>query len=482
MDQISLYRKYRPHNFDNLVGQDHLKTILINALKGGHVAHAYLFTGPRGTGKTSTARLIAKALTCSNLQDNFEPCDEFDFCNDINEGRLIDLIEVDAASNRGIDEVRDLREKINFSPTRAKYKIYIIDEVHMMTKEAFNALLKTLEEPPAHAYFILATTEAHKIPDTIISRCQRLDFKRISTKALMTRLSFIAQKEEIEADDKALEAISKYVDGGLRDAIGLLEQLTSNKKLSFSYVQEILGISDFSLNEDLYNHLLDKKTQEALKIIHEVHNQGSDLKQFIHEFVDLLRQKMLQSVILEKKDLTTSVIRMIEVFQKANQSLDSNIPQLSLEIAVIDICGAIVHGAIAEEAKIEVKEVKIEVKPQEKPILEVREHKSLLNFAELKDQWPRIVERITTPSLRMSIKCGAPTKLENNDLTIEFETNFHRDKVMEHENRVELENVINDFLGHSLKIIAIVKALEIKPVVEKSNIDAIVDFFDGELV
>ena len=244
MEEISLYRKYRPHNFDNLVGQDHIKTTLVNALKNGHVSHAYLFTGPRGTGKTSTARLIAKALNCTDLHDDFEPCNKCEFCTDINDGRLIDLIEIDAASNRGIDEVRDLKEKINFAPSRAKYKIYIIDEAHMMTKEAFNALLKTLEEPPAHAYFILATTEVHKIPETIISRCQRFDFRRIGTKALMTRLSYICQKEEIKAQDSALEVISKYVDGGLRDAIGLVEQLTADKKLLLEHVQEILGVSD----------------------------------------------------------------------------------------------------------------------------------------------------------------------------------------------------------------------------------------------
>lgn len=498
MDQISLYRKYRPHNFDNLVGQDHLKTILINALKSGHVAHAYLFTGPRGTGKTSTARLVAKALLCSNLTDEFEPCNECDFCKDISEGRLIDMIEIDAASNRGIDEVRDLREKIKFAPTRAKYKIYIIDEVHMMTKEAFNALLKTLEEPPSHAYFILATTEAHKIPETIISRCQRFDFRRISNKVLMTRLSYIAQKEGIEAEDRALEAISKYVDGGLRDAIGLLEQLTTEKKLTFAYVQEILGVSDFSLLDDLYNHLMQNNTQEAINLIHELHDQGSDLRQFVHEFVELLRQKMLQSVGGEQKELTGRLMEMIEILQKSNQRLDSSIPQLALEIAVIEICGAFSREnppVMVKEQKSEAEvkpEVRHEIKAQEqaKVVTEDRTHQPLenieLNMAVVTEKWPRIVERIKTPALRMSLRNCSPIKIENSQIYLEFETNFHREKVMESANRAELELVMKDFFGVGVKIVGSVKALEIKPVIQErsqnDDLDKALNIFGGELV
>ncbi len=506
-----MYRKYRPHNFDNLVGQDHIKLTLTNALKAGRVSHAYLFTGPRGTGKTSTARLIAKALNCTNLTDNFEPCNECDFCRDISEGRLIDMIEIDAASNRGIDEVRDLKEKINFAPTRAKCKVYIIDEVHMMTKEAFNALLKTLEEPPAHAFFILATTEVHKIPETIISRCQRFDFRRITGKALMTRLSFIAQKEEIEAEDRALEAISKYVDGGLRDAIGLLEQLTVDKKLSFERVQDILGLSDFTLLEKLFQALMNDETKEALNIVDELHSQGSDLDQFMHEFVDLLRNKMLDSVMNDKPELTIKYIKMIEIFQRARQKLESDIPQLSLEIAVIESTGAKGDESVVEEM----------VKENEEPV--PRKHKTIgksasvtddvdananadtntntesrgsaaavapavdLNLESISQNWPRVVERIKTPVLRMSLKNGRPMKLEGVELTLEFSTNFHKDKVAEHDNRVELESTIDETFGHPIKIIPTVKAIEIKSVVSdqsgnSSVIDEALEIFGGEII
>lgn len=493
MEQVAFYRKYRPHNFDNLVGQDYIKTTLVNAIKADHVSHAYLFSGPRGTGKTSTARLLAKALNCTSLNEDHDPCNECEFCVDINEGKLIDLIEVDAASNRGIDEVRDLKEKINFAPTRAKYKVYIIDEVHMMTKEAFNALLKTLEEPPPHAYFILATTEIHKIPETIISRCQRFDFKRISKKALMTRLSYIAQVEEIKAEDKALEVISKYVDGGLRDAIGLLEQLTTDKKLSFAHVQEVLGVSDISLLDELFEALRAKNTKDALKIIHELHEQGSDLKKFVHEFVDGLRNRMLESVTQDKREETAGLMRMIEIFQEAQQKLQAvNIPQLPLEIAAIKIAGPVME-AVEEveevEPEVATKPEKVVERPVEKPD-EGREHKSIITFDlnSLKDNWPRITERVKSPALRMSLKNVIPVKLERNDLTLQFNTSFHKDKVNEHDNRVELESIIKDVTGNPVKILSIVKAIEIKPVVEEvaekgaDVVDEALSIFGGEVV
>ncbi len=506
MDQVALYRKYRPHNFVNLVGQDYIKTTLVNAIKSNHISHAYLFSGPRGTGKTSTARLVAKALSCSDLQDDHDPCNECEFCTDINDGRLIDLIEIDAASNRGIDEVRDLKEKINFAPTRAKYKVYIIDEVHMMTKEAFNALLKTLEEPPPHAYFILATTEIHKIPETIISRCQRFDFRRISRKALMTRLSYIAQMEKITADDKALEAISKHSDGGLRDAIGLLEQMTTDGKLEYEKVRDVLGVSDSNLLDGLMDTLSKRDTKGALKIVHELHDQGSDMKRFIHEFVENLRGRLLESVANDDKGKMATLIRMIDVFQEASNELHmASIPQLPLEMAIIKISGPVVAQQDIPEPVVEKKtEAKPEIKPEatavQKPesTPEKREHKAIdtgaimFTIASVKDNWPRITERIKSPSLRISLKSGTPVKLERNDLTIQFGTNFHKDKVMEHDHRVEVEAVIKEVTGKPVKMLVVVKELEIKPVVEEekvvipakeeSKVDEALGIFGGEVM
>ncbi|MFA6918161.1 MAG: DNA polymerase III subunit gamma/tau [Candidatus Gracilibacteria bacterium] len=504
METVSLYRKYRPHNFDNLVGQDHIKNTLINALKGNRVSHAYLFSGPRGTGKTSAARLLAKALNCSNLTDQYEPCNECELCNDINSGRLIDLIEIDAASNRGIDEVRDLKEKIGFSPTRSKFKIYIVDEVHMMTKEAFNALLKTLEEPPSHVYFILATTEVHKIPETIISRCQRFDFKRINKKALMTRLSYIAQKEGIQAQDTALEIISRYVDGGLRDAIGLLEQLTLDKKLDLEHVQGILGISSTSLLNSLLNALLDNDVKLSLNIINELHTQGSDLKQFLHEFIDLLREKMLEHIADDESDKASKLLSMIEIFEESKMMQESDIPQLPLEIAVIKITGNYVprveptereHKPIETPAKIPTKAPIKAKEPEPSPeIQEDPENIVPLSLASLKEKWPRITERVKRPSLRMSLRSGLPIAVDDVSIAIEFDTKFHRDKMMEHENRIELESIIKDIFKKSVKISATVKELEIKSVVTDDQnaslsagasddlTDQALEIFGGEVV
>jgi DNA polymerase III subunit gamma/tau len=489
MSKIALYRKYRPYNFKNLVGQDNIKNALVNALKSDNPAHAYLFCGPRGTGKTTTARLIAKAINCENLEENHEPCNECQFCTSINDGSLIDLLEVDAASNRGIDEIRDLKEKINFAPSRAKTKVYIIDEVHMMTKEAFNALLKTLEEPPSYVYFILATTEVHKIPETIISRCQRFDFKRIDSKSLMTRLSYIAQLEEIKAEDKAIEAIARHVEGSLRDAIQLLEQLTVDGKLSFVHVQDILGVSDFETLDKLFVTLMDDDTDGALKTIQDVHSQGYDLNQFCHEFIDIIRNRLLEAVEDNQEELIARYLRTVEIFQKAKNGLKTyTIPQLPLEIAVIEATKNL-EQVVAPEKSAKAKAPKSEPKPESKPEAKAESEPEAepepapepevpkpnsttpLTISYVKEHWPRITERVDIPACKRSLMDGEIATVDGNEVMVEFRSNFHRNKVMEHDNRVVIEGIFEEVFGQKVKIIGRVKEIEIDSAVSRSHKD-----------
>ncbi|MBI2463748.1 DNA polymerase III subunit gamma/tau [Candidatus Peregrinibacteria bacterium] len=335
-DDISLYRKYRPQNFSHLVGQDHIRQTLLNALRKKQVAHAYLFCGPRGTGKTTAARLVSKGLNCLHLEKNAEPCNSCDICRDITEGRLIDIIEIDAASNRGIDEIRDLREKIQFAPTRAAKKVYIIDEVHMLTKEAFNALLKTLEEPPAHAHFILATTEAYKIPETIISRCQRFDFKRIQGNDIVKRLQFIAEQEKIFAEEEALILIAQYAEGGLRDAIGLFEQMVVSQSVTMEYIQEYLGVAGKKSVDNFLHFVFSGNILGALEFLNKLYEDGADLSQFTKTCMESLRIRLLQAVSQNEEDAISRILELISLFQEAHLSIGgASIPQLPLEMALI---------------------------------------------------------------------------------------------------------------------------------------------------
>jgi len=290
------YRKWRPRAFADLAGQDAVVRTLTNAVKSGKFAHAYLFSGPRGTGKTTAGRLVAKAVNCTAPRDG-EPCNECVNCQAYSEGRALDMIELDAASNRGIDEIRSLREKANFAPAGGAnaYKVYLVDEVHMLTEPAFNALLKTLEEPPAHVIFVLATTEAHKVPATVISRCQRFDFRRITLGATVDRLSFIAGQEELEIEPEALELIARTATGSLRDAINLMEQTVDSygKSIALDQAQEALGLVIDPRSRDVAVHAVRGELPEGLAVISAVRDDGLDLRQFQRQVVQQLRGLLL---------------------------------------------------------------------------------------------------------------------------------------------------------------------------------------------
>jgi DNA polymerase-3 subunit gamma/tau len=349
------YRKWRPGSFAELVGQEHIATTLRQSVKQGRVSHSYLFCGPRGTGKTTTARIIAKAVNCLNLQDG-DPCNACVNCVQSNEGRFMDIIELDAASNRGIDEIRDIREKVNFAPVQGGRKVYIIDEAHMLTDAASNAFLKTLEEPPPHVIFVLCTTESHKILPTIISRCQRFDFRRIPSDLIYQRLSEIVDAEGDTVEPEALRLISRYAAGSLRDAQNLLEQLTVSygDGVALHHVEDMLGLGHGDQWLELVKYLLMGNTSASLAAVNQASWDGTDLRQLHRQTLELLRAVLLiqwdsgqtldipEHVASQLQELVTHlpswrVVKAVKRWGEVNMRYDfpSTLP---LELAVVEIC------------------------------------------------------------------------------------------------------------------------------------------------
>ncbi|KKP32947.1 MAG: DNA polymerase III, subunit gamma and tau [Candidatus Staskawiczbacteria bacterium RIFOXYB2_FULL_32_9] len=362
MNNIALYRKYRPQSFAEIIGQDHIVQTLTNSILRKNISHAYLFSGPRGSGKTSIARLFAKAVNCNDLS-SFEPCNKCDSCLEISAGKSIDLLEIDAASHTGVDDVRELIDGIKFAPVKSKYKIFIIDECHQLSKSAVNALLKTLEEPPAHAIFLLATTESHKMLPTIISRCQRFDFKRLQVTEIIKKLEFIGKKENIKFENTVLPLIALNSRGSFRDAETLLDQCISfcgkDKLVKTEEIKELLGIVEVVQISQFMDFLLQKNAKEALVYLNSMVDSGVDLQEFAKTLVFYLRQAMLLKINsnflnlqnsglsekeVEKINLQISALaekdiqNMLEIFIEAETKMKYNsIMQLPLELAVMDI-------------------------------------------------------------------------------------------------------------------------------------------------
>ncbi|MEL7625454.1 MAG: DNA polymerase III subunit gamma/tau [Anaerolineaceae bacterium] len=349
----AFYRVWRPALWDEVVGQDHIVQTLRNAIAADRVAHAYLFAGPKGTGKTTSARLLAKAVNCLDPDKNIQPCNKCENCLAVNEGRFMDLIEIDAASNTSVDDVRELREKINFAPSQGKFKVYIIDEVHMLSTSAFNALLKTLEEPPSHVIFILCTTEIHKIPATVLSRCQRHEFRRIPVPTIAKRLTELTRKEKIKIEPEALSLIARQATGSMRDAISLVDQLSSmSKTVTLKIAQEVLGTATSQSVIMLVDAILKEDTGGGLEIIHTALDAGTDPRQYARQVVDYLRDllviKLQAGQDLELTPETREkmnqqaeqfeiahLVAIISAFSEASTDLKANWhPGLGLELAL----------------------------------------------------------------------------------------------------------------------------------------------------
>jgi len=348
------YRKWRPQTLAEVVGQEPVTQTLLNALASGRVSHAYLFCGPRGTGKTSTGRILAKAVNCLANDGRGEPCNTCSMCRALTEGSALDVIEIDAASNRGIDEIRDLREKVNYAPNQARYKVYIIDEVHMLTKEASNALLKTLEEPPPHVIFVLATTEVHKVLPTILSRCQRFDFRRIPLADVVSKLAQICSAEGIHVVPEGLQLIARSATGSLRDAENLLQQLTTyyGSEIELHQIQAVLGITGDWRVKELVRHIINNDISAGIRTVSSIDSDGLDLKQFNRELVGYLRGLLLIKTgtdealdftgedIAELKDLAAKtslphILKAVKLFGELQFGFDSY-STLPLELALVD--------------------------------------------------------------------------------------------------------------------------------------------------
>lgn len=536
------YRKYRPQNFEQLIGQDHVKKTLLAAFSSGKLGHAYLFTGPRGSGKTSTARILAKIVNCESADGGLKiadgqkventtshslsaislPCNKCSSCLSITDGSNLDLIEIDAASNRGIDDIRELREKIKLTPSSAKMKVYIIDEVHMLTTEAFNALLKTLEEPPAHALFILATTEVQKLPTTILSRVQRFDFKLASMDEVKLALKNICDKEELKLSDEILSLVAEISEGSFRDAVKLLDQVASSGEADLVNIQSLLKANDFSETSGFIEKIIAQDSKGALMMIQSLNEKGTNIKEFTNSILKALRQILLikngagelvkvevgsaRWEVLESLSKKVEMGRLIQSIENFNKSLEqlkhATISSLPIEVAAVKSVSSIKYQVSSEaqvqnnseglrNQKIGIPEVResdisestgfpshseFSEKQNAEPIPSVETMQSSDDVVVITDKWTYILETIKPYNFSLEALLRQ-TKVKNCDgvnVVLEVPYSFHQRILEAPKSRTLLESVLADVLGKSVRVTTVIGKINVKPS-ELANVEVAQD-------
>ena len=497
----ALYRKWRPSNFDEVRGQDHIVTTLKNQIEMNRIGHAYLFCGTRGTGKTSIAKIFAKAVNCEHPV-NGSPCNECAMCRAVNEQRSMNVIEIDAASNNGVDNIREIREEVAYSPSEGKYKVYIIDEVHMLSIGAFNALLKTLEEPPSYVIFILATTEAHKIPITILSRCQRYDFRRISTGTIAGRLRELADAEGIDAEDAALAYVARMADGSMRDALSLLDQCNAfyiGQKLKYENVLDVLGAVDTSVFGSLLKSICSQDVSGVIHLKYEIVMQGRDLTQFVVDFTWYLRNLLMVQSSGDLTDLVEASAEQLEVMRQEASGIDASVlmryirifsdlsgqvrystqKRVLVEVALIKLCHPAMErnldAVLNRLAILEQKVAKgvvvssqssgggaaggdddginglqsgngVQVQPEQKAVSE--------DLRMIIDRWKQVTGDLT-PSMAVMLRGAVISEGPDNRLIIALADDMRYGYFAEESHRQALENALSERVGKLVKVNAV---------------------------
>ena len=488
MSYVALYRKFRPAEFSEVKGQEHIVTTLQNQIKANRIGHAYLFCGTRGTGKTSIAKIFAKAVNCESPVDG-SPCGECQTCKSITAGTSMNVIEIDAASNNGVDNIREIRENVAYSPTEGKYKVYIIDEVHMLSIGAFNALLKTLEEPPEYVIFILATTEAHKIPITILSRCQRYDFKRITAETICARLTELMDKESVDVEDKALRYIARAADGSMRDALSLLDQCIAfylGKKLTYDNVLEVLGALDTDVYSGLLRKIIKRDIPAVMSDVEDIVMQGRELSQFVTEFIQYLRNLLFVQSADHLEDFlevstenlaqlkeeakmidSETLMRYIRVFSELSGQIKySTQKRVLTEVALIKLCKpqmertydsllerlSVIEDQLANGV---VTAAPVQAEPEKKPIPPKEQPRVKACSDDIRrviHEWNQIIKECS-PVIKSYLLGHRDFRQDGNGgLQIVMRENLAADLLSSEDLRKELENVIYNKFGKEVSV------------------------------